>query len=266
MINNYLIILFFLLSSIQISSCSNNDDNYSYSQYFLFNRLSYSKPTTDFFILEFNKKTGANRKVCSVKSPYSNVTSEVMFNDVFTYHDIEDKSYTQNYTMFYNYIKNSIYIINIDKNKIIYSIARINRGFLIKNRLIYINIYNKEIVDMNLFSNIKTILFKNRCISAFAVTEESVFVFCNGKIIDINHSEKDLNMKYERLVTEAGYLTDDWIWFSERAHEKTSNGHLHAMNIRTGASSLLGTDNYHAIFLKEIDAKYINLLCLTDNE
>jgi hypothetical protein len=229
----------------------------------LFQKFSFSTPTDQFFLVKFNIDNGKGEKICdfNIKKISIEAKKKLLYGvaekDALL---LNLSNYNSEYKMFYTIGKYFTYILS-SSGHIIKKIWGRANSYIKGDTLFYTELSN--LIAFDLLTEKKTHLLNNIRFLSVASTSYNTFLFKKGKIINF---EKKSNVgKYYGLVTESGYLSGNWIWFSQRKHEKTSRGEIWVQNILTGETQVARkwwkNKWGHSVALMELEPRLDTLLC-----
>ncbi len=258
------VIVFFLMCTVPFYGLSCKKlDNEDKTRLILFQKLNYSKPTNSFFLVKFNTANGEGEKICDFNiSEVSIETKKSLLHNVAEKNAFLLNLYAHDtkYRIFYTIGEYHTYVLS-PSGKIIEKIQARASSYVRGNILFYREL--SDFIALDLVTGKKTYLLKNVRFLSIAPTRHSTFLFKKGKIIDFEKKSKV--SEYHGLVTESGYLAENWIWFSQRKHEKTNEGEIWAMNILTGKTFLVRrwweSKWKHSVALMELESKANTLVC-----
>jgi hypothetical protein len=203
----------------------------------LFQKFSFSQPIESFFVVKFSLNDGKGRLVCKLNAnDVTQIKSTIIVKNMKYIGFWLSSTKNKRYRLFYahtNYPKRySTYLIDTHTNTIIKKILRRDSSCL-NHHFFYIDALGKGLIEFNKVTK-RERQITNR-VRAIASTPLGMWGFYdNGKIRKIFGNHDAVEGQYKGLVTEAGHLAKNWIWFSQRKNEKAYQGDVWIMDMLTG--------------------------------
>jgi hypothetical protein len=229
-LRNMQFLLLLTIVLLSTSACEQEEIVSNKTMQLIFQEFRFNDPVDNFLILKFNPTTGLLTKLKNAN--YSRVIES---GDVYTINNIVEKGFIlqrgESCDVFYMKKGESntylTYVIEKVTSEVIAEFPKIINGGIYDGYIYYVE--GMTLKRLSLYD--REIMAIEGQVSAIVVTK-NIFIkfYTDGRIVVNSDDEGQIIGKYKGIVTEAGYISDDWIWYYLRKNEK-SQGDLWFLNV-----------------------------------